>query len=77
MSERPMTNQEWYQILRNQIIISYDNSKELALRNFDQIALKLSEQLKINELLKTIKEQTVDILPSTTGTVSELPKKKK
>ena len=73
MSERQMTNQEWYQILRNQIVLSYDSAKEVALRNLDQIAIKLNEQLQINEILKTVKEE----LPSTTGTVSELPKKNK
>ena len=54
--ESSVSFQEYVSIKRNQIIIAYDNSKEIALRNFDDIVKKLGEQMRINEGLKVALE---------------------
>ncbi len=41
-----VTLQEYVATLRNQIIISYDNAKEIALRNFDDMSRKLAQHLQ-------------------------------
>lgn len=47
MSEnKEVTLQQYVSTLRNQIIISYDNAKEIALRNFDDMATKLAQHLQ-------------------------------
>lgn len=44
--------QEYVNILRNNIVLSYDSAKEQALKSFDAIVQKLDEQLKINQALQ-------------------------
>ncbi len=41
--------QEYVGSLRNQIVLSYDNSKEVALRSFDDMTRKYIELLRANE----------------------------
>lgn len=54
--QKQVSFQDWYNSLRSQIILSYDNAKEVALKNYDQMASKLGEQLQIIETMKTVKE---------------------
>lgn len=41
-----------WQTYRNQIILSFDNAKEIALKNFDEFANMLNESLEENKKLK-------------------------
>lgn len=44
MSEnKEMSLQQYITAMRNQIILSYDNAKEIALRNFDEVSKKMAE----------------------------------
>ena len=38
-----MSLQQYITAMRNQIILSYDNAKEIALRNFDEVSKKMAE----------------------------------
>ncbi len=62
--QKSISFREYYQILRNQIIIAADGAKELALKNFDDIAKKLDEQLTINEQNKKQGEKNVAANPT-------------
>jgi hypothetical protein len=45
MSEEPqnLTLEQYVSTLRNQIVLSYDSAKEVALRNFDDMSKKFGE----------------------------------
>ena len=45
MSEEPqnLTLEQYVSTLRNQIVLSYDGAKEVALRNFDDVSKKFGE----------------------------------
>jgi len=44
MSEQQnLTLEQYVSTLRNQIVLSYDSAKEVALRNFDDISKKFGE----------------------------------
>ena len=43
--QRRVTFQEWVGQLRGQIILAYDGSKEIALKNFDLMTTKFSLSL--------------------------------
>jgi hypothetical protein len=46
MSEQPQQNltlEQYISTLRNQIVLSYDGAKEVALRNFDDMSKKFGE----------------------------------
>jgi len=45
MSEEPqnLTLEQYVSTLRNQIVLSYDSAKEVALRNFDDVSKKFGE----------------------------------
>jgi hypothetical protein len=46
MSEQPQQNltlEQYISTLRNQIVLSYDSAKEVALRNFDDVSKKFGE----------------------------------
>ena len=46
MSEEPQQNltlEQYISTLRNQIVLSYDGAKEVALRNFDDMSKKFGE----------------------------------
>jgi Ethanolamine utilization protein EutJ (predicted chaperonin) len=45
MSEEPqnLTLEQYVSALRNQIVLSYDGAKEVALRNFDDMSKKFGE----------------------------------
>ena len=46
MSEQPQQNltlEQYVSTLRNQIVLSYDSAKEVALRNFDDMSKKFGE----------------------------------
>lgn len=46
MSEQPQQNltlEQYISTLRNQIVLSYDGAKEVALRNFDDVSKKFGE----------------------------------
>jgi|TARA_B110000438_G_scaffold30051_1_gene29200 hypothetical protein len=46
MSEQPQQNltlEQYVSTLRNQIVLSYDSAKEVALRNFDDVSKKFGE----------------------------------
>jgi hypothetical protein len=47
--EKQISLQEYVGSLRNQIVLSYDNSKEVALRSFDDMTRKYIELLRANE----------------------------
>lgn len=57
MQEQTIPFRDYYQRNRNQIVLSYDQAKEIALRNFDEMASKLAEQF---ELVETIKKEAID-----------------
>jgi len=59
--QRRVTFQEWVGQLRGQIILAYDGSKEIALKNFDLMTTKFAEQMQINEVLKKSMEKTVKV----------------
>ena len=49
MSEEPQQNltlEQYVSTLRNQIVLSYDSAKEVALRNFDDMSKKFGELYK-------------------------------
>lgn len=48
--------QEYIGAKRNQIVLAYDGAKEIALRNFDDLTIKLAEQYQVAESLKTTKD---------------------
>jgi len=56
--ERQVSLQEYVGSLRNQIVLSYDNSKEVALRAFDDMTRKYIELLRANEENKKSAEKT-------------------
>jgi len=60
MEEQKVSFADFYKILRGQIILAYDNAKEVALRNFDEMAKKLDEQYTLVEQQKKQGEQTVE-----------------
>ena len=43
MSEQNITLEQYVSTLRNQIVLSYDSAKEVALRNFDDMSKKFGE----------------------------------
>jgi hypothetical protein len=47
--EKQISLQEYVGSLRNQIVLSYDNSKEVALRSFDDMTRKYIELLRSND----------------------------
>lgn len=59
MPELPFN--ELYKIMRGQIILSYDNAKEIALKHFDDMAGRFADQLEINEKAKQTKPDIVKI----------------
>lgn len=59
MPEIPLN--ELYKVMRSQIILSYDNAKETALKHFDDMAGRFLEQLEINEKLKQTAPDIVKI----------------
>jgi len=52
-----VTLQQYVSTLRNQIIISYDNAKEIALRNFDDMSTKLAQHLQEHQHEQPKKEK--------------------
>ncbi len=54
--QKQISYAEYIATLRNQIVISYDNAKEVALRNFDDVSKKWGEQLATVQSLKTALE---------------------
>lgn len=55
MSQQPkkeVTFQEYYQNMRNQVTLSYENSKEFALRAIDDLANKFAQSSQQSEALQ-------------------------
>ena len=69
----PMSFTDYVSILRNQIVLSYDSSKEIALKNFDDITKRLVEQIQANQALQ---EKSKESKPLVTPT-KEKPNKRK
>lgn len=65
--------QEYVGSLRNQIVLSYDNSKEVALRSFDDMTRKYIELLRANEEEKKKSEEK----PKTDTKTDSKPKAEK
>lgn len=42
-SQQNLTLEQYISTLRNQIVLSYDSAKEVALRNFDDVSKKFGE----------------------------------
>lgn len=53
-----MSLSEYVTVLRNQIVLSYDGSKEIAIKNFDDITKKLVEQIQANQALQEKAKET-------------------
>ncbi len=70
--ERKISLQEYVGSLRNQIVLSYDNSKEVALRSFDDITRKYIELLRANDEQKKSAEK-----PKTDTKTDSKPKAEK
>jgi len=51
-TQPPMSFTDYVTVLRNQIVLSYDGAKELALKNFDDITKRLIEQIQANQALQ-------------------------
>jgi len=67
----PMSFSDYITVLRNQIVLSYDGAKEIALKNFDDITKKLVEQIQANQALKEQKsepKETPIVTPSKEST---------
>ena len=47
--QQPMSFTDYITVLRNQIVLSYDGAKEIAIKNFDDITKKLVEQIQVNQ----------------------------
>jgi len=47
--QQPMSFSDYITVLRNQIVLSYDGAKEIALKNFDDITKRLIEQIQANQ----------------------------
>lgn len=60
---REVTFAEFYRTYRGQIVLAYDGAKELALKNFDDIAQKLQEALLEIDKLKHNTETPVVVEP--------------
>ena len=64
MSEQPQQNltlEQYISTLRNQIVLSYDSAKEVALRNFDDVSKKFGElytKVTITSRAKTTSSRT-------------------
>lgn len=58
-SQPPMSFSDYITVLRNQIVLSYDGAKEIALKNFDDITKKLVEQIQANQALQQPKEDPI------------------
>ena len=54
---------DFYRTYRGQIVLAYDGAKELALKNFDEIAQKLQEALIEIDKLKHNTEAPVAVKP--------------
>lgn len=61
-TQPPMSFNDYVTVLRNQIVLSYDGSKELALKNFDDITKRLVEQIQVNQALRA-KPETPLVTP--------------
>ena len=48
----PMSFSDYIAVLRNQIILSYDGAKEIALKNYDDVTKRLLEQIRANQELQ-------------------------
>ena len=55
----PMSFSDYVTVLRNQIVLSYDGAKEVALKNFDDVTKKLVEQIQANQALQQPKEEPI------------------
>lgn len=55
--------QEYIGGLRNQIVLSYDGSKEIALKSFDDVTSKLIEYIQQVEALKQQKDAPEPVVP--------------
>ncbi len=60
--EKPKTIsfQEYYSNIRGNVIVSYDNAKELALKALDDLAQKYAESMQQQEVLKTALKDKVE-----------------
>ena len=68
----PMSFSDYIAVLRNQIILSYDGAKEVALKNYDDITKRLLEQIRANQALQANANKTPLVTPD-----KEKPKKRK
>ena len=50
--QQPVSFSDYVTVLRNQIVLSYDGAKEVALKNFDDITRRLIEQLQTTQALQ-------------------------
>ena len=55
----PMSFSDYVTVLRNQIVLSYDGAKEVALKNFDDVTKRLVEQIQANQALRQPKEDPI------------------
>ncbi len=54
---------EYINIKRNEIVLAYDQSKERALRNFDDVSNKLAQVMQENQKLNAPKKPTPEQTP--------------
>lgn len=73
VEQPPMSFSDYIAVLRNQIVLSYDGAKEIALKNYDDITKRLLEQIRANQALQS---KTKEEPPLVTPT-KEKPKKRK
>lgn len=62
---REVSFAEYANVKRGEIVLTYDNAKERALRNFDDMAQKVAELMQQIEIMRKEKEEkpTPDIEP--------------
>ena len=58
----PMSFSDYVTALRNQIVLSYDNAKEVALKNFDDITRRLVEQIQANQAKTEVKAEPAPLV---------------
>ncbi len=69
----PMSFSDYIAVLRNQIVLSYDGAKEIALKNYDDITKRLLEQIRANQALQAKTKETSPLVTPN----KEKPKKRK
>jgi hypothetical protein len=58
-NRKPISLEQYVGTLRNQIVLSYDSAKEVALKNFDDISNRFAQEYNANLAKKETQEKPI------------------